>query len=208
MWGRLVSYLISLIISLNIFFGIAYLVRGFWEPNLQVVAHAVVPRDDIFQLFHKIPGQPEFNQRNSIKTSIVGSPELQEIPFYLPNTFTFNELRLDLGDNPEQDQIRLEKISIHYGTKTYEVSDSLLDFFPERHQIDSVEGTVFYLNNDAGSHDPFLISRNVSAVFQQLNEQPPVIMISYVVALIVAVSLFIYLFFYVDFRPHARKSSK
>jgi hypothetical protein len=78
--------------------------------DMSVVLTAKVPKDDVFQLFYWEATASKFKMANSVRTKIKGSEDFQEIVFELPKIKDLFRLRLDIGENFEQETVNIREI--------------------------------------------------------------------------------------------------
>lgn len=81
--------------------------------NRIVEIEVKVARNDVFQLFYK-NGSQTFTESNSIKVEIKGSNEFQFIKFQIPNNTSISQLRVDFGNNKNQQSISINKIAFKH----------------------------------------------------------------------------------------------
>lgn len=96
------------------------------EPAIQVVVDMVVKKDDVFQLFYT-EGQTLNFGPQSIYINVPGKNESQQIVFDLPNDAVVGNLRLDPGQNQQQEEMTINGFTIKMGDK--ELVLSAADFF-------------------------------------------------------------------------------
>lgn len=100
------------------------------NTNVKIVLDVVAPMDDKFQIFYKQDGTNNFNEEESEKAIIKGSSTSQLISFYVPNNVKITNLRIDLGENPNQGEIKINSIEIIKNEKKIKIQNKeLLDFF-------------------------------------------------------------------------------
>ena len=95
-----------------IFLLIFFICQVFFTPGLKdtvVRLQMQCPANDEYQLFYQNEEVTEFNEAASVKQSVVGSEQTQEIQFPLANQ-NYTQVRLDLGTQAEK-AISIEKIT-------------------------------------------------------------------------------------------------
>jgi hypothetical protein len=98
------------------------------DVNLvEVTVTATVKKDDKFQLFFKeednvvIP----FAEQDAIWKEVKGSENAQEIKFLIPENVLPNYLRLDVGTNPENENIVISNFKIEYLDKQININSTM-----------------------------------------------------------------------------------
>jgi len=96
------------------------------EPAVQVVLDMVVKKDDTFEMFYVEDESLDFGD-NKTRVKVKGKNESQEIVFNFPDNASIGNLRFDAGENPEQDEMTINKVIIKQKDKELELSAA--DFF-------------------------------------------------------------------------------
>ncbi|WP_367277178.1 OstA-like protein [Flavobacterium sp.] len=100
------------------------------NTNNKITLDLVVQNDDQFQLFYTNDNTFNFSEGNSEKINIVGNTAEQKVIFYLPENLSITNLRLDLGENPNQKEINIKSITIEKNDKKINISrKEILDYF-------------------------------------------------------------------------------
>lgn len=92
------------------------------DASIQVVVDLVVKKNDDFQLFYSDDRSLEFTQQKSAWFSVIGKNESQQLVFNLPGEALITNLRFDVGQNPEQDEIIINSMVIKQHDKEMEIS--------------------------------------------------------------------------------------
>ena len=132
------------------------------NADFVVELEGVFPKNDRFQLFYS--NDTSFLEDKSIKTSVYGQSVLQKIAFGLPNGSTPQNLRLDLGSNPDNTVVSIKNIKITYKGKEVILSDEKIrDFFPDTESAvyDDVKLEYTLKPNVEGIFDPILFSSDL-----------------------------------------------
>ncbi|MEJ1240547.1 hypothetical protein WBG78_20555 [Chryseolinea sp. T2] len=113
-------------------------------------------KDEIY-LFYVPHGAPGFTGTYMEKQEITGSDNLQRVRFAFPDSLDFNILRVDFGDNKENDDARLTKLQIT-GKRSLTLNEREITQVFDRYQTtyDSAAG-IYHLTGD----DPFLATTDV-----------------------------------------------
>jgi hypothetical protein len=126
-----------------------------------VTLNAIVRKDDSFQIFYKENENDAFEEKNSMYVEFKGSENAQDIIFNLPEDVLPNYLRLDLGVNKEQEQIKINKLKFNYFSKNFEIKgkDYLTYFYLNEAttKIDT-SGVITPILGKDGGYDPMSAS--------------------------------------------------
>ena len=128
------------------------------ENNVEVVIDAEVEEDDTFQVFYTEDGSLNFGDKN-VRTTIQGSDDEQQVIFTLPDSSKPNNLRIDIGENLAQKQIKINKITVkYYGKKTVINGSDLLKYFRYNEFVDIniANRTITYKQVPGKEYDPML----------------------------------------------------
>ncbi len=132
--------------------------------GMQVVITAKVQKDDVFQFFFWEAKDKNFTIEKSVRTAVKGADTYQEITFSLPDLKDLHRIRLDIGENKEQDPIDIQIIRFIKG-------DDMLTF--DRKEFSSLFGPNEFItpNNNTGAfhgksisskgkliYDPYFVS--------------------------------------------------
>lgn len=81
--------------------------------DVKVEVNAIVPLDDIFQVFYQQDGMTYFAEKQSVITVIKGSNEYQKIDFIIPlSDKPILKLRFDVGSNKKQKPMIIEDFKL------------------------------------------------------------------------------------------------
>ena len=98
--------------------------------TFEVILNVNVKQDDSFQLFYTDDLTPSFIEDKSVRVSVNGNMEDQQIVFTLPVDDIPTNLRLDLGENKAQSEIKLNSFSMSYADKTFTLNGlEILKYF-------------------------------------------------------------------------------
>jgi hypothetical protein len=97
------------------------------QSSVKLVLDMIVPKDDIFQLFYTLDGTANFNEQMSIRLIVDGSNLSQKLIFELPEDLKITRLRIDVGENSEQDQMQINSFYIKNFDKIFELTGN--EFF-------------------------------------------------------------------------------
>lgn len=91
-----------------------------------VIVQATVTKDDHFSLYYTTNGTSNFITTQTVWTNVKGSAKSQKIVFTLPEKIKPTQLRIDLGKNQNQPEIKLSKIYMSYQGKMLELPGTLI----------------------------------------------------------------------------------
>ncbi len=98
------------------------------EVNL--VLDMVVPKDDVFQVFYTEDGTANCSEENSVKVNVTGKPESQKITFEFPENKRINYLRIDIGENPEQGELKFNNfLFTNFGATIEFKGNQIFEYF-------------------------------------------------------------------------------
>ena len=124
--------------------------------NLYLKLQVEVLKDDIFQVFYKHLENRNFSEKRSIKSSVKGSPSVQEVIFKLPTTKPIQEIRIDIGHKRIQEKIRINDICLKSENKV--VCYNLLKDFKSNKYV-KTNGDYIGRVTVNGIYDPYFISK-------------------------------------------------
>ncbi len=106
------------------------------ESNVKVVLDMVVPKDDVFQIFYTEDRTPNCSEEKSVKTAVTGSQQSQKIIFELPEDLAINYIRIDVGENRDQGQMKMNGFLYQYFDKKIDLkANSFFQFYTPTEQI-------------------------------------------------------------------------
>jgi hypothetical protein len=124
----------------------------------KVTLNMVTKKNDDFCLLYTEDGSLNFEK--GVWKVIKGSESDQLVEFYLPNDEFPTQLRLDLGRNPEQDDILIKSIKFEYLGNTRELKGAEIGVFfradANKCTFDPVTGLVKALVKDGKKETPSL----------------------------------------------------
>ena len=84
------------------------------------------PESDVFQLFYTEDYMLNFSENQVITTAFQGSSNYQEIIFQLPKAVFPDRLRLDVGGNIEQKELKIKSLTISYKSHRIVIPEHLI----------------------------------------------------------------------------------
>lgn len=91
------------------------------ENEVEVVAAMTVKEDDIFELFYTEDGTNNFGPKSK-RVTVPGNDQKQLITFVLPDDARPTNLRLDVGQNPDQDDMIMESLTVKFHNNSLKIS--------------------------------------------------------------------------------------
>ncbi|MGK4566562.1 hypothetical protein [Flavobacterium sp. 3HN19-14] len=91
------------------------------QSKINIVLDMVVPEDDIFQVFYTEDGTANCSEDKSVKVTVKGKEESQKIIFDLPENLKMNFLRIDVGENKSQGEMKMNGMTVQYFDKKFEI---------------------------------------------------------------------------------------
>lgn len=98
--------------------GVQRLEVGESSHHFKVVIGTVVKRDDNFSLYYTTDGTINFVKNTAIWAHVKGQPVEQEIAFDLPAGVFPSQLRIDMGNNANQEQLYVNWVKLYYKNKS------------------------------------------------------------------------------------------
>jgi hypothetical protein len=178
--------LISCLICIFIFISTCFIFTIKYDAPINVITTVQTDKDNVFQLFFA-DDKKNFIELNSIKMSIKGMNNFQELEFKLP-TSKINKIRLDFGNAPGEVQIK--NIVIKSQFKQYICQpDQIKKNFSHINQLEKyeVQSEILYLYSN--EKDPFIFSGDISAVIKEVYEDKAVYYVGYVIIAICCILL-------------------
>ncbi len=154
------------LLGVTVFFLLANYLKNNTDTNLvnaKVVLTAKVPKDDVFQFFYWESPSKAFSIKNSVKTKVKGSEDYQEITFVLPPIEDLFRIRLDIGENFDQQPITIKKLIItdEEGTRTFDLPGFNRLFAGNKYISQTRDGRFSGIvgnSKDRAIYDPYFIS--------------------------------------------------
>ena len=128
-----------------------------------------VSKEDQFEVFYRNTDEVYETNKNVI-TKVEPSSLLQKIKFVLPEQVFPDYLRIDLGNNVNQEEMILENITIKYNSEEKKFNKEAIKkyFRPSRFIIkEEFPSTLKTIKSD-DKYDPLLDSNNLSGVINNL----------------------------------------
>jgi hypothetical protein len=136
------------------------------EPEVfEVGFNLTFSKDDVFQLYYTEDGSLNFNDEMSIRLPQKGSENSQEVVFKMPNNVLPTNIRLDLGENPEQKSIVVNSMRLKFYDNVFEAKDSLVSryFYLLENQVkyDNKSSVISIVTPEGVFYDPLMWSNEL-----------------------------------------------
>ena len=173
------------------------------NEGTELVLTAMVLKNDVFQLFYWEEGDDYFQIEKSIKTEVVGSNEFQELKFILPQITDLYRLRLDIGENFDQDPISIKGLKVLKNSETYSMNvDDFKNFFTPNPYISTLDKPGSYkgnsvIQNETPIYDPYFESQVASDALN-LIKYSNIVKHPFLISGFIALVLFLFATFNID----------
>lgn len=136
--------------------------------TFNVSFNLTVKKDDTFQLYYTEDGTLNFGDALSVKSVIKGSDKPQEILFKLPVDVLPTNIRLDFGENKEQESIVVNSMKLKYFDKTFEAKENLVKKYfylvDAQEKYDEATSTISLVKPAGQQYDPMMWSNEALAI--------------------------------------------
>jgi hypothetical protein len=133
--------------------------------TFNVAFNLTVKKDDTFTLYYTEDGTMNFGDALTVKSVIKGSDAPQEILFKLPVDVVPTNIRLDFGDNKDQENIVVNSMRLKYFDKVFEAKTNLVKnlFYTVESQTkyDEATSTVILVKTPGQAYDPLMWSNEL-----------------------------------------------
>lgn len=133
------------------------------EKAFEITISAIIEKNDNLELFYmNTENQSNFSEKRKIRKKIIGNNKHQEIKYKLPLEAFPLKIRLDFGNNIEQESISIRKITFKKGNKEFELNGTDLKwFFTTNKYLENVGNGTFKFRSIKDARDPFIISKAI-----------------------------------------------
>ena len=134
-----------------------YLSKG---DGLWIVLNAVVVKDDQWQLMYQTDKIQDWTSTAELKKDVSGYSRAQKIVFKIPQGTKITKIRIDLGDNEDQDFLDIYKITFFKNGKKLEIKRELISkyFVFNKYVVPSDESVKMHLIKINDKYDPIMVS--------------------------------------------------
>lgn len=174
------------------------------EKDTEVVLTAKVLKNDIFQFFYWEEGDDYFQIEKSIKIEVEGKKDFQELKFVLPQITSLHKLRLDIGENFDQESIIIKELKfIKKNGQTFSMNaDEFKNLFMPNPYISFLDAQGSYkgnsvVQNNTPIYDPYFESVDASKEFN-LIKYSHLVKYPFHISGFIALVLFIFVVFNID----------
>ena len=133
--------------------------KEFRKNRLKVSVELISYRDNTIQIFYKTKADDRYFEKYSLVKKIKGSKSLQNLIFELPIGIKPKNIRLDLGENEnENDSIRLVNVSFHYKNLVVNGNNGIYKswFIFNPNVIEGKDSLTYHLKRNNSVFDPQL----------------------------------------------------
>lgn len=120
-----------------------------------------IEKDDVLEVYYiDDPKKQAFQSDKKIRKKVLGNTQNQEIQFNLPDKIKLHKFRIDLGENRNQKNIKIQEIKIGHKENVISIKDSLIPyFFDINNYLDlNNKNGDFKIQDKENKRDPFIIS--------------------------------------------------
>ncbi len=140
--------------------------------NFSLTVRALFEKDDVIEIYFIQDNSENYTTNLMLLQEVKGSDQFQDVKFNLaPEYYPFN-FRMDLGNNAQQNLIKIEGCTLQYGNSTYVINGKKLhDYFifndgVETHSDSMSFRLKTFKEGNIDKYDPFLMgNQNLNDVF-------------------------------------------
>ncbi|MFI0429477.1 OstA-like protein [Mariniflexile sp. HMF6888] len=121
----------------------------------QVIINAKVKKNDNFQLFYTNDISKNFSETQSLIKIVIGQEEFQNIEFQIPNKEYPTNLRIDVGSNKDQNQLKIDSILLRYGGYEIFIPEHLIQKYFKYNDYIDLNNYTYNLHTINKNYDPF-----------------------------------------------------
>jgi hypothetical protein len=108
--------------------------------KMHIQMDVIQPTANNYAVYYTEDNTINFTTDYVIWNEVKPSPSVQTLDFYFPESAYPTHLRFDLGNNPQTEDVVLNKFKLSYGDKSLEVRGS--DFFNYFQKNDSIDSEI------------------------------------------------------------------
>jgi len=123
------------------------------KENFSVDLEVIAPKADDFAVYYTEDGTINFTGEKALWKGVLADPnKAQTVTVDFPMNVVPTNIRFDLGNNKQQDDLILQKFKLSYYGKTFEANGSeFFNYFSEndsiKTEVDKARGTIKFLKN-------------------------------------------------------------
>lgn len=107
------------------------------ENPFSITITGIVEKNDSFQIYYNEDGSETYDGTQMINLDVVGSPTPQDLVFKFPENERPLNIRFDIGNNPDQKQVKFNGFKIQYKDKTFSgVESNIFKYFYSNGQVE------------------------------------------------------------------------
>lgn len=133
--------------------------KEFQKNRFKVAVELISYQDNTIQIFYKSKADDRYYEEYSLAKKIKGSKSLQKLVFELPIGIKPKNIRLDLGENEnENDSIHLVNVSFQYKNLILDGNNGVYKswFVFNTNVIEGKDSLTYYLKSNNSVFDPQL----------------------------------------------------
>jgi hypothetical protein len=141
---------------------------GKLPETFDVTFNVTITKDDVFQLYYTEDNSLNFGDDRSVKSVVKGGAVAQDVLFKLPADVLPTNIRLDFGDNAEQEDVVVNSMKFKYLKytleKTFGPNEEISHYFyalDAQIKIDNPSKTIKLLKPKGQKHDPLMWSNQL-----------------------------------------------
>lgn len=143
------------------------------EPsNFLLTVSALVEKDDVFEIYFIQDNSEGYTTNQMLSQEVKGSDQIQDIKFQLASEYYPFNFRIDLGNNAQQELIKIESCTLQYGNSTYVINGNKLHhYFIFNDGVETLSDSIThrlktFKEGNIDKYDPFLMgNQNLNEVF-------------------------------------------
>ena len=128
--------------------------------HYQIIITILAKMDDNFQLFYTSDNSSNFSERNSVHKSFSGNNSYQDILFDLPAGVFPTNYRIDVGQNPLQNQITIKSLTVRFKKNEVYIPEHLISKYltPNVYVEFNASLKNYNLKTVEKNYDPYFVS--------------------------------------------------
>lgn len=135
------------------------------KETFDVNFNVVVEKDDTFQLYYTEDGTLNFSDDKSVKSIVKGNSNAQDVLFKLPSDVLPSNIRLDFGENPEQNSVIVNSMKLKYLKNEFHATrDLVTQYFyllNEQVKYDAAKSSIYMIGKKGQFYDPLMWSNEL-----------------------------------------------
>lgn len=126
------------------------------EAAVQVVLNMTVKKNDVLEIFYTEDSSMDFGPK-SVRVDVIGKSDSQQVVFEMPDDAKLTNMRFDVGQNPDQDEMTVTNMIVKQNDKEFEISGAdFFKYFNTTEYTKDSKGSTIKTEKVNGVYDPFL----------------------------------------------------